>query len=74
MAIYQCARMVALACCHDLEGCDTGGLEGWMDGPLAVDATRAARLGAAGYQVFTRVIPESITPKSRLLMGQPTAE
>jgi hypothetical protein len=42
-----------------------------MDGPLAVDATRAARLQSAGYQVFTRMIPQTITPKNRLLMGQP---
>ena len=64
------ARVAVLPCCHDLERCDTGGLEGWMDGPLAVDATRAARLRAAGYQVLTRTIPDTITPKNRLLMGQ----
>jgi hypothetical protein len=70
-AISARARVAVLPCCHDLEGCDTGSLEGWMDGPLAVDATRAARLQSAGYQVFTRRIPETITPKNRLLMGQP---
>jgi hypothetical protein len=42
-----------------------------MDGPLAVDAIRAARLRAAGYRVITRTIPDSITMKNRLLMGQP---
>jgi len=72
-AISARARVAVLPCCHDLERCDTGGLEGWMDGPLAVDATRAARLHAAGYLVFTRMIPETITPKNRLLMGQPKA-
>jgi hypothetical protein len=71
-AIAARARVAVLPCCHDLERCDTGGLDGWMDGPLAVDATRAARLQAAGYQVLTRTIPESITPKNRLLIGQPT--
>ena len=71
-AVSARARVAVFSCCHDLERCDSGGLEGWIDGPLAVDATRAARLRAAGYQVFTRMIPESITPKNRLLMGQPT--
>ena len=72
-ALSARARVAVLPCCHDLERCDTGSLEGWMDGPLAVDATRAARLRAAGYQVFTRMIPETITPKNRLLMGQPAS-
>lgn len=65
------ARVAVLPCCHDLERCDTGGLDGWMDGPLAIDVTRAARLRGAGYQVFSRMIPSTITPKNRLLMGQP---
>lgn len=63
------ARLAVLPCCHDLALSDTGGLEGWIDGPLAVDATRAARLRAAGYTVYTSTIPEEITPKNRLLMG-----
>lgn len=71
LAISARARVAVLPCCHNLERCDTGDLEGWMDGPLAVDATRAARLRSAGYQAFTRMIPETITPKNRLLMGQP---
>lgn len=70
-AVSARARVAVLPCCHDLERCDTGGLEGWMEGPLAIDATRAARLRNANYKVFTRMIPESITPKNRLLMGQP---
>ncbi len=65
------AKVAVLPCCHDLERCDSGGLEGWVDGPLAVDATRAIRLRAAGYTVLTRTIPETITPKNRLLMGHP---
>jgi len=73
-AVSARARVAVLPCCHDLERCDTGGLEGWMDGPLAVDATRVARLRATGYQAFARRIPETITPKNRLLMGQPTEE
>ncbi|BBO82995.1 hypothetical protein DSCO28_35610 [Desulfosarcina ovata subsp. sediminis] len=70
-AVAAGARVAVLPCCHDLARCDTGGLEGWLDGPLAVDATRAARLRSCGYQVLTRVIPDAITPKNRLLMGHP---
>lgn len=70
-AVEAGARVAVLPCCHDLERCDTGGLEGWLDGPAAVDVTRAAWLRARGYQVMTRRIPEEITPKNRLLMGIP---
>ncbi len=73
-AVAAGARVAVLPCCHDLSVSDTGGLEGWMDGPLAVDATRAATLKAAGYTVLTRAIPESITPKNRLLLGHPTVD
>ncbi len=71
LAMEAGARVAVLPCCHDLERSATGGLEGWVDGPLAVDLTRAARLRQAGYQVVTRLIPEEITPKNRLLMGFP---
>ncbi|MGD9548132.1 MAG: methyltransferase [Candidatus Krumholzibacteriia bacterium] len=64
-------RVAVLPCCHDLQKCDTGSLEAWMDGPLAVDATRAARLRQAGYRVQTATIPGDITPKNRLLLGWP---
>ncbi len=70
-AVGAGARVAVLPCCHDLEHCDTGGLDGWLDGPTAIDATRAARLRAGGYRVMTRSIPEAITPKNRLLMGYP---
>jgi len=70
-AVDAGARVAVLPCCHDLERCDTGGLDGWLEGPTAVDVTRAARLRAHGYQVMTRRIPEAITPKNRLLMGAP---
>jgi len=69
LAMDAGARLAVLPCCHDLSLSSTGGLEGWMDGTLAVDATRAARLTAAGYMVHTRMIPDDITPKNRLLMG-----
>ena len=70
-AVRAGARVAVLPCCHDLGRCDTGGLDGWLDGPTAVDVTRAARLRASGYRVLTRSIPADITPKNRLLMGAP---
>jgi hypothetical protein len=63
------ARLAVLPCCHDLSHSDTGGLTGWLDGPLAVDVMRTARLRNAGYAVVTQHIPHDITPKNRLLMG-----
>jgi hypothetical protein len=65
------ARVGVLPCCHDLETCDAGGLTGWVDGPLAIDLTRAARLRQRGYRVWTQTIPGTITPKNRLLLGAP---
>jgi hypothetical protein len=70
-AIDGNSRVAVLPCCHDLKVCDTGSLKGWMDGPLAVDATRVARLKSAGYKVATLSIPKDITPKNRLLLGWP---
>jgi hypothetical protein len=66
------ARVAVLPCCHDLAASDTGNLTGWLDGPLAVDVMRAERLRALGYHVSTHTIPDAITPKNRLLLGQPT--
>jgi hypothetical protein len=65
------ARLALLPCCHDLATCDSAGLDGWMDGPLAVDAVRALRLTNAGYDVSARLIPADITPMNRLLIAQP---
>ena len=65
------ARVAVLPCCHDLKGADLGGLDGWLDGPLAMDATRVARLRSHGYRVVTQQIPVDITPKNRLLMAEP---
>lgn len=73
-AVQAGATVAVLPCCHNIALSDTGGLGGWMDGPMAVDATRAARLRAAGYTVLTRTIPDSITPKNRLLMGHPDSK
>lgn len=70
-AMQARASVAVLPCCHDLSTCDVGGLEGWMEGPLAIDATRAARLAHAGYAVHTQTIPAKITPQNRLLIGSP---
>jgi hypothetical protein len=66
-------RVAVLPCCHDKETCDTGNLEGWLDIPAAIDATRALTLRQAGYRVHTQCIPAEITPKNRLLLGTPDA-
>lgn len=71
-AVAARARLAVLPCCHDVQTCETGGLEGWMDSALAIDVTRASRLAQAGYRVRTRAIPTEITPKNRLLLGDPS--
>jgi len=70
-AVAAGARVAVLPCCHDLKDADLGGLEGWMDGPLAMDAVRALHLRSQGYRVYTQIIPGDITPKNRLLMAEP---
>jgi hypothetical protein len=65
------ARLAVLPCCHDLDGADLGGLQGWLDGPLAMDAARVARLRSHGYRVVTQLIPGDITAKNRLLLAEP---
>lgn len=68
------ARVAVLPCCHDEATCDAGGLGGWLDAPLAIDATRARKLAENGYAVHTQRIPHAITPKNRLLLGEPAGE
>jgi hypothetical protein len=70
-ALAARARVAVLPCCHNLDHSDQGGLEGWLDGPLAIDATRVARLRANGYRVYTQTIPLDITSKNRLLLAEP---
>lgn len=65
------ARVAVLPCCHDLNSGGLGGLQGWLNGPLAQDVLRAMRLRDSGYHVFTQQIPNDITPKNRLLLGEP---
>jgi len=63
------ARIAVLPCCHDASTCDTGDLTGWMDVSLAIDAVRVQRLRGRGYRVRTQTIPETITPKNRLILA-----
>ena len=69
-AVAVGARVAVLPCCHDLKDADLGGLQGWLDGPLAMDAVRVFRLRSCGYKVFTQQIPGDITPKNRLLLAE----
>jgi len=70
LAIRANASVALLPCCHDLKQSNTGSLTGWMDGPLAIDATRVSRLKDSGYHVITQTIPADITPKNRLLIAR----
>lgn len=70
-ALTAGSRVAVLPCCHDLATGGLGGLQGWLDGPLAQDVLRATRLSEMGYRVVTQRIPGDITPKNRLLLGEP---
>jgi hypothetical protein len=70
-AIAARACVAVLPCCHDVETCDAGSLQGWVNPALAIDIGRAHRLEGAGYAVWTQTIPSGITPKNRLLLGAP---
>ena len=65
------ASVAVLPCCHDVSAGDVAPLGGWLDGPMAIDVTRALRLQARGYHVRTQTIPLEITPKNRLLIATP---
>jgi hypothetical protein len=71
LAARSGSRLAVMPCCHDLDNARTGGLTGWMNGPLAVDVVRASSLRALGWQVWTQTIPAAITPHNRLLMAEP---
>ncbi len=68
------ARLAVLPCCHNLDESDKGNLDGWVDGPMAVDISRANRLKSKGYRIYTHTIPANITPKNRLLMAEPSKD
>lgn len=65
------ARVAVLPCCHEMAVNDAGPLGGWMDRALAIDAMRAVRLEGRSYRVWTHTIPRAVTPKNRLLIGNP---
>lgn len=65
------ARVAVLPCCHHVAAGETGGLTGWVDGAAAIDIMRAFRLAERGYRISTHAIPAEITPKNRLLIGEP---
>ena len=65
------ARVAVLPCCHHLRTGDAGGLSGWIDRTAAIDIVRAVRLTRLGYRIWTQTIPAGITPKNRLLIGEP---
>jgi hypothetical protein len=70
-AIAARARVAVLPCCHHLRTGDAGGLAGWVDRAAAIDIMRAVRLSRHGYRIWTQAIPAAITPKNRLLVGEP---
>jgi hypothetical protein len=72
-AIAARARVAVLPCCQALGRSDHGGLDGWLDGALAIDVMRAERLRSHGYRVHTQRIAPGITEKDRLLLGDPGA-
>ncbi|MBU1240865.1 SAM-dependent methyltransferase [Myxococcota bacterium] len=71
MAISAGCRVGVVPCCHDYKRCDTGGLTNWMEGSLAIDAMRVARLRHQGFRVAALNIPRDITPKNHLLLAWP---
>jgi len=71
-ALAARAPVAVLPCCQEIKVLDTGGLEGWVEGTLAIDIMRAARLSHAGYRVKTVRIDSDVTPKNRLLLGVPS--
>ena len=70
-AIAARARVAVLPCCHHLGENTREPLEAWLDSALALDVERALRLKSAGYLVRALTIPSQITPKNRLLLGEP---
>jgi predicted RNA methylase len=72
-ALAARARVAVLPCCHHLATSEAGDLTGWLDRTTAVDVMRAVRLKAAGYRIWTHTISAAITPKNRLLLGEPCA-
>ncbi len=71
LAVAAGAAVAVLPCCHDLCPERNQDLEGWVDGPLAMDLERVQYLRGAGYRVWTSTIPQVVTPQNRLLTAEP---
>ncbi|MDF1700220.1 MAG: methyltransferase [Planctomycetota bacterium] len=71
LAVAARSPVAVLPCCSDHSRLDGGGLDGWLHADLAIDVVRALRLRDEGYKVWTQHIPAEITPKNRILLGQP---
>jgi hypothetical protein len=48
LATASRSRLAVMPCCHELDSAQTGGLTGWLNGPLAVDVVRASDLRGLG--------------------------
>ncbi len=70
-AVAARACVAVLPCCHDLATGDARDLSGWVDGAAAIDIERAIRMRARGYRIRSLLIPAAVTPKNRLLVGEP---
>lgn len=68
-AVCAGARAAVLPCCHRTRFRDD--LRDHADPAAAIDAERAERLRALGYDVFEDAIPADVSPKNRLLLAQP---
>jgi hypothetical protein len=70
-AIAARSRVAVLPCCHVFKANHQGALSGWVEGALAIDIMRVVKLERNGYHVRTQTIPDTITPKNRLLLASP---
>jgi hypothetical protein len=70
-AVAAGVPVAVLPCCQEAPAGELRGLDAWLSAPLATDVERAARLVRASYTVHAQHIPEDVTPKNRLLIGEP---
>jgi hypothetical protein len=70
-AVAARARVAVLPCCHHRGEPVRDPLEAWLDPALSQDVARALRMEQAGYRIRALAIPSDITPKNRLLLGEP---
>jgi hypothetical protein len=63
------ARVAVLPCCHFFRF--RADLDGHPDPARAMDEERVERLRARGYDVVVSSISEEVSPKNRLILGEP---